>query len=293
MTSEPFSTEPMSQGTSANSEIDQLDDSAIPEEILGSAYPQMQEFHRLLQEEGLLRGLIGPRDVSIIWERHILNSAAVVPFITKHLESHHGSGRIADIGSGGGFPGIVIAAMLPDAPITLIEPMERRVEWLEMVKHELHLRNVTVLRARAEEAFPNSRNDGAASHHSRKAIHRTENTVADAERRSSGFLDGHSDAYAGNDGKQSVLSNTVSTTIQPCSIVTCRAVAPLHRLVGWTLPFLEHSGQLIALKGKSAQVEIDKAAKNIKRLKGKNPRVVEAEVGGGLQATHVVLIDKI
>ncbi|MFT8705130.1 MAG: 16S rRNA (guanine(527)-N(7))-methyltransferase RsmG [Bifidobacterium sp.] len=243
--------------------MDLLSNSDIPQAILGNAYPQMLRFHEMIQQEGLVRGLIGPRDRSIIWERHILNSAAVVPFIKQHLDTHHGSGRIADIGSGGGFPGIIVAAMLPDTPITLIEPMERRVEWLSFVKSELKLENVTVVRARAEEAFPPS----ARQAHAQQAHHRRR--------------------HAKDDGQ-----TTSSTSIMSCSVVTCRAVAPLHKLVGWTLPFLEHTGQLIALKGKSAQLEIDKAAKNIQKLHGRNARVIEAPVGQDLQSTHVVIIDK-
>ncbi|OZG68728.1 16S rRNA methyltransferase [Bifidobacterium aquikefiri] len=248
------------------SAIDLLNGADVVQAVLGNAYPQMLRFHEMIQREGLVRGLIGPRDVSIIWERHILNSAAVVPFIKQHLNTHHGSGRIADIGSGGGFPGIVIAAMLPDTPITLIEPMERRVEWLELVKSELHLDNATVLRARAEEAFPVALARASHPGHSHKSKNHHK------------------------DGQSSM--NVVTKSIEPCSLVTCRAVAPLHKLVGWTLPFLEHSGQLVALKGKSAQTEIEKAAKNIQRMHGHHARVVEAPVGEGLESTHVVIVDK-
>src|SRR5690606_40134960 len=85
-----------------------------------------------------------PREQSRLWERHLLNSAAVV----QHLPR---TGVITDVGSGAGLPGIVVAAMLPEAEIVLIEPMERRTQWLEEVVAELDLSNVRVVRARAEE----------------------------------------------------------------------------------------------------------------------------------------------
>ena len=67
-------------------------------EYFGDAWPQVDAFHRLLTDEGVLRGLVGPREVSRLWERHLLNSAAVVPFLPN-------DGRIVDIGSGAGLPG--------------------------------------------------------------------------------------------------------------------------------------------------------------------------------------------
>jgi 16S rRNA (guanine527-N7)-methyltransferase len=77
-----------------------------------------------------------------LWTRHILNSAIAAPLF-------HGS--VADIGSGAGLPGLVLAIARPDVAWTLVEPMERRVTWLNEQVAELGLSNVTVLRARAEE----------------------------------------------------------------------------------------------------------------------------------------------
>ena len=217
---------------------DQLEDSPLPKQVLGSAYEPMRTFYGKLAEEGEPRGLIGPRDVDIIWERHILNSAAVVPFVVEALgadSAEKAEGRLADVGSGGGFPGVVVAACLPQVQVTLIEPMERRVEWLHEVVQECGLDNVTVLRARAEEVqLPGK-----------------------------GF-----------------------------DVVTCRAVAPMRKLAGFTLPLLRSGGRLVALKGRSAQEEIEKGMKMILRAKGVNPRVVEAPVAPGLESTHVVLVDK-
>ena len=104
---------------------DELDGSPILEEVLGDALGKLKVFHVKLAAEGEPRGLIGPRDVGIIWERHILNSAAIVPFIREATAKRQFK-TVADIGSGGGFPGIVAAACLPDHQFTLVEPMERR-----------------------------------------------------------------------------------------------------------------------------------------------------------------------
>lgn len=112
--------------------------------FFGEAWPQIERFHRMLVEEGELRGLIGPREVSRLWERHLLNSAAVVPFLPE-------AGVIVDVGSGAGLPGVVVAAMRPSAQVVLVEPMERRTTWLEDVVAATGLTNITVQRARAQE----------------------------------------------------------------------------------------------------------------------------------------------
>jgi 16S rRNA (guanine527-N7)-methyltransferase len=111
--------------------------------FFGDRLEAVQAFAALLLDHGTDRGLIGPREAPRLWERHILNSAAVVPFLP--------SGAVADVGSGAGLPGLVIAAMEPERPITLIEPMERRVAWLEEAVAHLGLTNVSVARGRAEE----------------------------------------------------------------------------------------------------------------------------------------------
>lgn len=111
---------------------------------LGDAYDGVVRFAELLRDQGELRGLIGPREVPRIWERHILNSAAVVPYLPT-------TGSVADIGSGAGLPGIVIAVMRPELQVILVEPMERRTTWLAEVVAELGLTNVEIKRGRAEE----------------------------------------------------------------------------------------------------------------------------------------------
>ncbi len=112
---------------------------------LGTALPVVAAFHELLTAEGVLRGLIGPREVPRLWERHLLISAALVPYLPR-------SGRLVDVGSGAGLPGVVLAAMLPDVEVVLLEPMERRVDWLTEVVERLSLANAIVRRGRAEEA---------------------------------------------------------------------------------------------------------------------------------------------
>nr|WP_284294970.1 16S rRNA (guanine(527)-N(7))-methyltransferase RsmG [Luteimicrobium album] len=104
----------------------------------------MELFANRLASDGEERGLIGPREVDRIWSRHIYNSAAVVPYLPT-------TGSVADLGSGAGLPGIVIAAMLPSVQVMLIEPMERRCTWLGEMSDALELSNVEVKRGRAEE----------------------------------------------------------------------------------------------------------------------------------------------
>lgn len=111
---------------------------------LGDAYDGVARYAEMLRDQGELRGLIGPREVPRIWERHILNSAAVVPYLPT-------SGSVADIGSGAGLPGVVLAVMRPQLEVILVEPMERRTTWLSQVVAELGLTNVQVKRGRAEE----------------------------------------------------------------------------------------------------------------------------------------------
>lgn len=113
-------------------------------EYFGDAYPVLARFHELLTEQGVLRGLIGPREVSRLWERHLLNSAAVAQFLPT-------TGRLIDVGSGAGLPGVVLAVMLPAVDVVLLEPMERRADWLTEVVAGLGLQNTVVRRGRAEE----------------------------------------------------------------------------------------------------------------------------------------------
>ena len=112
--------------------------------LFGPNLGAVEGFANLLAEEGELRGLIGPRESERIWSRHVINSAALLPFLPE-------SGRVIDVGSGAGLPGLVIACARPDLEVVLVEPMERRCEWLQYATDKLGLTNVEVIRARSEE----------------------------------------------------------------------------------------------------------------------------------------------
>lgn len=113
-------------------------------EIFGLAFSGAARFAEMLTAEGEMRGVIGPRELPRLWSRHIVNSAALAPFLPAR-------GAVADVGSGAGFPGIVSALLRPDLEVMLIESMERRIEWLDDVVVELDLDNVILRHARAEE----------------------------------------------------------------------------------------------------------------------------------------------
>lgn len=113
-------------------------------EFFGEAWAGIRGFAEVLVEEGELRGLIGPRELPRLWSRHLLNSAAVAEFVPR-------GSRFADVGSGAGFPGVVVALMRPDLDVYLVEPMERRTVWLSDVADRLKIENMSVIRARAEE----------------------------------------------------------------------------------------------------------------------------------------------
>src|SRR5699024_5518256 len=98
-----------------------------------------------------LLGLIGPLELPRIWTRHVLNSTLVAELVRP--------GVVGDVGSGGGLPGLVLAIARPDAQFVLIEPMERRTDWLSAQVDALGLTNVTVERARAEESAYRGRLD--------------------------------------------------------------------------------------------------------------------------------------
>jgi 16S rRNA (guanine527-N7)-methyltransferase len=112
--------------------------------LFGAGMPQAERYAALLYESGVERGLIGAAEVPRLWERHLMNCAAVTELVPQRCS-------LVDLGSGAGLPGIVIAMLRPAAAVTLLEPMARRVSFLEECVATLDLRNVSVLRARAEE----------------------------------------------------------------------------------------------------------------------------------------------
>lgn len=171
--------------------------------VFGDRLPVVQRYVEHLASTGIVRGLIGPREAPRLWSRHVLNCAVVECLIAE-------GARVADVGSGAGLPGLCLALARPDLQLTLIEPLERRVSWLNEVVEDLRLENVRVLRARGEQVEE---------------------------------LPGGSSP----------------------DIVTARAVSGLGGLLDLTLPLLKGSGQLLALKGRSAADEVDRARKQLRR----------------------------
>lgn len=289
----------VSAGVPEGPVTDQLDGSPIVREVLGDAYEPLALFHGKLMAEGEPRGLIGPRDVPIVWERHILNSAAIVPFV-REAAAGFSHKTIADIGSGGGFPGLIVAACLPDFSVTLVEPMERRVEWLAECVELMGLTNVTIRRARAEELIGpvgskhGSRNGGFGNGSRRRRGDRGAGRPRGRTRDAVSAADANAVVLsaAGMSSSENDSQKVATGGPERFAVVTCRAVAPMTKLAGWTLPLLAPGGKLVALKGRSAQAELDKAAKEISKAHGLDPQVVEAPVAPGLEPTHVVLITK-
>lgn len=160
-----------------------------------------ERFAGLLADQGVVRGLIGPREVPRLWERHLLNCALLGRAIPESLD-------VADIGSGAGLPGLVLALSRPDLEVTLVEPLLRRTVFLVEAVDVLELTNVEVVRARAEE------------------------------------LHG----------------------VREFSVVTSRAVAPLARLLGWSMPLVRQGGSLVAMKGATVHDEIETAQDALRRF---------------------------
>lgn len=112
--------------------------------VFGERFADALRYAELLADAGVQRGLIGPREVPRLWERHLLNCAVLSEVIDKGVS-------VCDVGSGAGLPGIPLALARQDLRITLLEPLLRRTTFLEEVVRMLDLANVTVVRGRAEE----------------------------------------------------------------------------------------------------------------------------------------------
>ncbi len=119
---------------------------ASAQQVFGDRIDLARRFAADLGLLGEQLGLIGPLEAARLWSRHIINCAVVAPFV-------YAGGRVADVGSGAGLPGLVLAIARPDAHFVLVEPMERRTDWLVAETERLGLTNVTVLRARAEDVL--------------------------------------------------------------------------------------------------------------------------------------------
>jgi 16S rRNA (guanine527-N7)-methyltransferase len=124
--------------------------------LFGPAIESARRFTSLLATHGVERGLIGPREVPRLWERHLLNCGLLAELVP-------GDAEVVDIGSGAGLPGLVIAMLRPQVRMTLLEPMLRRTVFLGECIAELGLGNVTVRRGRAEDMAGVIRADIATS----------------------------------------------------------------------------------------------------------------------------------
>jgi|SRR5680860_294278 len=111
--------------------------------VFSRALPKAEQFALLLTREALVRGLIGPREVPRLWERHLLNCAVVTDLMPR-------DSTVCDVGSGAGLPGIVLAIRRPDLQVTLVEPLLRRTTFLDLAVSTMELSNVHVHRGRAE-----------------------------------------------------------------------------------------------------------------------------------------------
>jgi 16S rRNA (guanine527-N7)-methyltransferase len=117
---------------------------AVASELFGAALPLVERFVGHLASTGISWGLVGPREVPRLWDRHVLNCAVLTDLLDP-------GARVVDIGSGAGLPGLVVALRRPDLEVVLVEPLLRRATWLEQVVADLDLGTVSVRRARAEE----------------------------------------------------------------------------------------------------------------------------------------------
>jgi 16S rRNA (guanine527-N7)-methyltransferase len=114
--------------------------------LFGDRVDVARAFTADLAQYGEPLGLIGPLEAERLWSRHVVNCALVAPLLRP--------GLVGDVGSGAGLPGLVLAIARPDVELVLIEPMERRTEWLTAEAQRLGLQNVTVERGRAEDIHP-------------------------------------------------------------------------------------------------------------------------------------------
>jgi 16S rRNA (guanine527-N7)-methyltransferase len=182
-------------------------------------------YTELLATEGVVRGLIGPREAPRLWERHVFNSAVLADAIPDGVS-------VCDIGTGAGLPGLVVAIARPDLRMTLVEPLLRRTTFLDEVVTELGLDQVRVVRGRAEDL------------HGAEAF----------------------------------------------DVVTSRAVAPLERLLGWSMPLVAPTGALVAMNGQSVHEEIASAHDFLTTWRCGVPEVFEVGTGVVEPPTTVVRV---
>ena len=192
--------------------------------------------------------MIGPREVPRLWDRHLLNCAVVAELVTGRC------GTLVDIGSGAGLPGLVLAMVLPETAVILLEPMERRCRFLAGCVIELGLENVSVLRARAEEAAVLASLSGG-THPPRPPSGET--------------------TPLGPPGLRA-------------DVATARAVAPLPRLAELAVGVVRPGGMVLAIKGRTAAQELKGARPVLRRIGARSAEVVRAGQGKVVPATTVV-----
>ena len=205
--------------------------SVVPDE---QARERLSVYAEFLAGAGVERGLLGPREVPRLWDRHLLNCAVAAPLVPS-------GAHVIDVGSGAGLPGLVWAIVRPDITLTCLESLQRRATYLEEAVAALDLADrVTVVRARAEDVVRG--------------------------RAAEGSLRG--------------------------DVVTARAVAPLDKLAGWTVPLLKPGGELLALKGQSAAEEVEAARAVLERLGIDTVEIVQCGEGVVDPPTTVVRAHK-
>ena len=223
--------------------------------VFGPALDGARRYAELLTGPGVERGLVGPRESTRVWTRHLLNCAVVGEAIPA-------GAVIADVGSGAGLPGIPLALARPDCTIVLVEPLLRRATFLAEVVAELDLSNCRVVRARAEDLAPRS---GGRRRRSRQPVVRT--AVAESGRVGGTGVPRPADGAVslGSAGEASAGASTATGSLVPTSdppdwepvdVVTSRAVAALDALARWCVPLLRPGGVVLAMKGSSAAEEV-------------------------------------
>lgn len=185
--------------------------------------PLAERYAELLATDGVVRGLIGPREAPRLWDRHLVNCALLAELVPA-------GSTVCDIGSGAGLPGLVLAIARPDVRMTLVEPLLRRTTFLDEVVAELALDLVEVVRGRAEALRGERRFD----------------------------------------------------------VVTSRAVAPLGRLLDWSMPLVAPTGALVAMKGSSVADEVEAARAELTRWRCAAPEI--HVLGEGLTESTTVAL---
>ncbi len=203
----------------ATSARDRAELSSAAAEVFGDRVELARRYAELLTTEGILRGVLGPREADRVWPRHLFNSAALAPLIPA-------AARVVDLGSGAGLPGIPLAIARPDLSMVLLEPLARRAAFLRDCLAALGLTEVEVAVGRAETGIT-----------------------------------------------------------PPPQVVVARAVAPLDRLIALSDCLLVGGGTLLALKGVSAQSEVDAV-----RRAGQVDAEVLTVAAGGEPATVVRVV---